>query len=169
MHRDSIITLRELFSGTVIGIIGNIAYAVVLRLAGQASDLSGVLTQEIPLWYILLTLLAGSAVMCTMIYRRTHKRPPFLAVTSRTEQGMEFRWIWKKNPETGRYEMHDFLPVCPVCGLQLRAELWDTRGYHCTSGHNYDLSHTLNVKRDLLHKLKQEFLGHADIIDYPEI
>lgn len=165
---------KELIVGTLTGVSGNIVYAVLQELAKNTSEVSisfvQVLCSPIPLWYFLVTLLvAGMAVWGMHVYSR-HQKPAFLNRTGQVEQGLEFQWIWVKNEKTGKYEMKDFWPICPYCHEQLRMELYDPiKAYHCTNGHVQDIHITLNKKRDLLHKLKQEFKAYSDRITYSEI
>lgn len=167
------ITKKELLVGTLTGITGNIGYAFVLGLKEQADTscqaIKNILCAPIPLWYFIIVILLTSAVVLVMVeYRRRKSRSlPFLEVTERDYKGFTFQWVWRLNPETNKYEMEDFWPLCPHCHQQLRVELYDTvNGYHCTNGHIYNLHTTLNIKRDLIHELRREFKEYSNLIDF---
>lgn len=90
--------------------------------------------------------------------------------TEEEYMGYKFQWVWKLNEETGHYEMNDFWPICPQCGLQLRVDQYDPiDAYHCTNGHYVELDRMLSLKRDLLHKLQRDNKEYASIIDYPDL
>ncbi len=160
-------TTRELYVGTITGVSGNILYAVIVGFVENANGFCGYLNVQIPLWYFLVMIFVACTIVLIMI-RIKKKRLPFLKHTEESYSGFEFQWVWKFNQETGRYEMDDFWPICPECGLQLRVELYDTeRAYHCTKGHCYDLNKLLNIKRDLVHKLQRDYKEYVGIIDFP--
>lgn len=166
---------REIIIGTLTGILGNILYAIIQVIFAAVKPnntlefLKKLLTARIPLWYILLINLSLCAIFIYFVRKRMHKAPEFLSTTSHRCEGLEFRWVWKKNVD-GKYTMDDFWPICPQCGRQLRFELYDPyNAYHCLSGHCYDLHSVLNTKRELIHQLKQEFSEYSDIIEYSDI
>lgn len=158
--------------GTITGVLGNILYAVIAGAMEKADDILGflvnILTAKIPLWYFLVVIIVAYAIVFLMIKSRK-KKLLFLEHTEDIYNGMRFQWVWKFNKETGHYEMDDFWPICPRCGLQLRVELYDPiHAYHCTNGHIYNLNTTLNIKRDLVHKLQRDYKHYAGMIDFPE-
>lgn len=122
------------------------------------------------MWFSLLTLLISATVVLLMIECRKREQPQFLKVTKRERQGLEFQWIWKINDATGKYKMEDFLPICPECGNQLRTELYDiNHTYHCSNGHEYNLTQVYNLKKDLVHELRREWAYYADKIEFPKL
>lgn len=129
--------------------------------------LKNIITAQIPLWYFLVVFVVACIVVFLMIKIRKRKLA-FLNHTEEIYMGVKFQWVWKFNEKSGHYEMYDFWPICPQCGLQLRVELYDPiKAYHCTNMHCYDLNIFLNLKRDLVHKLQRDYQEYSSIIDYP--
>lgn len=164
-------TMRELYVGAITGIVGNILYAVIvgiMKSTGFIDFFKHILTIQIPLWYFLAVLL----VACFIVYLMIRKRKKKLAFLDHTEEkfgNFIFQWVWKLNEETGHYEMDDFWPICPMCGLQLRVDYYDRiDAYHCTKGHCYSLDEVLSIKRDLVHKLQRDYKEYANMIDFPK-
>lgn len=166
-------TKRELYIGTITGVAGNFVYALIEAL-GEKWDglwvfLKNVITAQIPLWYFLVVVAAACLIVFLML-RGKKKQPAFLMHTEEEYMGYKFQWVWKLNEETGHYEMNDFWPICPQCGLQLRVDQYDPiDAYHCTNGHYVELDRMLSLKRDLLHKLQRDNKEYASIIDYPDL
>ena len=167
-------TKKDIIIGTITGVLGNFAYAFIIGLNDKADSImqsiNNILTAQIPFWYFLLVIAVVGVMMYAWVsyckYKESKKRLPFLDVTERDNGGFTFQWVWKKNEETGKYRMYALWPLCPRCGKQLRVKLYDPiEGYHCTNGHVYDLSSTLDVKRDFLHKFQREFKEYANFMD----
>ena len=163
-------TTRELYVGTITGVLGNILYAVIAGLLKESKGimdfLKNIITAEIPLWYFLVVILVACFIVFLMIRSRKRKLA-FLKHTEETYMGVKFQWVWKLNEKTGHYTMDDFWPICPQCGLQLRVELYDCiNAYHCTNGHCYDFNQLYNIRRDLIHKLQRDYQEYASIIDF---
>jgi hypothetical protein len=171
IEQKKIMTKRELYVGVITGVIGNILYALIVGMIkkseGILSFLKNIITAEIPLWYFLVVIIVAYFIVLLMINNRKSKFA-FLNHTEEDYMGFKFQWVWKLNEETGHYEMDDFWPICPQCGLQLRVELYDSiEAYHCSNGHCYDLNKVLNLKRDFVHKLQRDYQQYASLIDYP--
>ena len=166
-------TTRELYVGTITGVLGNILYAVIVGLMEKSDSILGflknILTARIPLWYFLVVIIVACIIVFLMIQHRK-KSLPFLKHTEEEYMGVKFQWVWKLDETTGHYHMEDFWPICPQCGLQLRVELYDPlNAYHCSNGHCYDLSKVYNLKKDLAHKIQRDYKEYASIIDYSNL
>jgi len=166
-------TKRDFHIGTITGVSGNIVYALIVALTEKSNGFVGflknVFTAQIPLWYFLVVIFAA-CLLVSLLMKRRKKKLPFLEHTEEEYMGIKFQWVWKLNDTTGHYEMDDFWPICPQCGLQLRVELYDRlESYHCTKGHCYDLNKVYNIKRDFIHKLQRDYKEYASQIDFPNL
>lgn len=164
---------RDFFIGIITGVLGNIMYALIVALTeksnGFADFMKNIITAQIPLWYFLIVILVACLFVLLLMKKPKKEKLAFLDHTEEEYMGIKFQWVWKLNDTTGHYEMVDFWPICPQCGMQLRVELYDTiDAYHCSNGHCFDLNKVLNLNRDLVHKLQRDFQQYASIIDYPD-
>lgn len=166
-------TTRELYVGTITGVLGNILYAVIVGIMKKSYGIldffTNILTARIPLWYFLVVM----ALACLVVFLMIQQRKTQLAFLKHTEEnfeGYKFQWVWIHDEATGHYRMDDFWPICPQCGKQLRVELYErVKSYHCTSGHFYDISTLYSIKCDLIHKLQRDYKEYASIIDFPSM
>lgn len=165
-------TTKEIISGTIVGMLGNFAYALITSLQppteSDGGGLKNILTAQIPLWFSLLMVITVGIILFMWTSYQKHKNHsqvlPFLDVTEQEYGGFIFQWVWKKDEKTGKYKMSDLWPLCPTCGKQLRVELYNPF-YQCTNGHAYDLNNTISKKRDFLHEFQREFKDYADLMD----
>ena len=165
-------TAREIYVGAFTGIIGNMLYAIIVgimkRSDGILDFLLSLLTAKIPFWYFLVVIMVACLIVLLMI-RHRKKYLSFLKHTEEDYMGIRFQWVWKLNEANGHYRMDDFWPICPQCGNQLRVELYDRiNAYHCTNGHFYDFDKLYNIRRDLIHKLQQDYKDYVSLIDFTE-
>lgn len=163
-------TKRELFVGTITGVIGNIIYAVIEGIMEKSNGIGdifmNILTAKIPLWFFLITILIAFVIVFITILCKK-KNLAFLNHTEEIYEGFKFQWVWKLDDKTGHYRMADFWPICPECGLQLRVDLYDRiNAYHCSNEHYYDFNKLYNLRRDLVHKIQRDYKEYASIIDY---
>ena len=164
-------TTRELYVGTITGVLGNILYAVITGVMKESDGildfLMNILTARIPLWYFLVVIIFACLIVSLMIQHRK-KNHAFLKHTEEIYDGVKFQWVWKVDEATGHYMMEDLWPICPKCGLQLRVDLYGSiNDFHCSNGHCYDFNKVFNMEKDFVHKLQRDYKAYASIIDFP--
>lgn len=161
------LTKKEIVAGTVTGLLGNIAYAVIAWLLKPDKVISfkEFLSIPIPLWYVLLIILLIFSVLFIVTIQK--KKPVFLNHTEEKFKDLTFQWRWAYDKEKQKYFMKDLTPLCPACGNPLDINTV-YNAYCCTNGHSYSFDHLYAIRKDLLHKLKQQYKEDAGIIHFPD-
>lgn len=101
-------TTKEIILGTIVGMLGNFAYALITSLQpptdSDGGGLKNILTAQIPLWFSLLMVITVGIILFMWASYQKHKNHsqvlPFLDVTEQEYGGFIFQSGKTHEPKT---------------------------------------------------------------------
>ena len=158
---------RELWIGVVGSIIATILISVLNKIPIESLKdvftkdfIVSVLKQPISLYSILL----GVFVLIIIVYViRAKRNSAFLKETTMKMGGYLWHWNWRYDKEEKNYDMVDFLPLCPQCGVELRMG-YGEHTHSCVNGHHYNIQRYFELKSQIQTELRKKYPKEANLI-----
>lgn len=158
---------RELW----IGVAGSIIATIIISICNSLpitdikefftkDFLVSVLKQPLPLYTVLLGVLG---LMIIVYVIRVKRNPAFLKETSMIMGDFIWHWNWSYDKEEKNYDMVDFLPLCPQCGVELRMG-YGEHTHSCVNGHQYKVERYFELKSQIKTELRKKYPKEADLI-----
>ena len=158
---------RELWIGVAGSIIATIIISIYNNLPFESIKsvftkdfVVSVLEQPIPLFVILIIVLVLSIII---YYVRSKHSPAFLKETSMKMGDYTWHWNWSYDNKEKNYDMVDFLPLCPQCGMELRMGLGE-HTHSCVNSHHYNIQRYFELKAQIKTELRKKYPPNANLI-----
>lgn len=162
---------RELWIGVAASIIATIIISICNRL--PVNDIKelftknfivSILIQPIPLYAILLSVLV---LMIIVYVIRVKRKPAFLKETTMKMGGFIWHWNWNYDKDEKNYDMVDFLPLCPQCGVELRMGLGE-HTHLCVNGHHYNIQRYFELKSQIKTELRKKYPRDTNLMAFDD-
>lgn len=158
---------RELWIGVAGSVIATVIISILNKLPlGNIKSvftkefLVSMLEQPIPLYAILISVL----VLIIIVYViRAKRNPAFLKETSMKMGDFIWHWNWNYDKKEKNYDMVDFLPLCPQCGVELRMG-YGEHTHSCVNGHKYKVQRYFELKSQIKTELRKKYPKDANLI-----
>lgn len=154
----------EFWGGVLASILASIILAIIEKMPLESvlswSFIKSILTLPIPLYSIIFLFFLISVVLYTIKMKR---KPGFLEITFTRMGGFDWHWRWVYDKKEKDYDMADFLPLCPKCGMELRMGIGDTT-HKCINSHSYRIGNYLELKAQIKSTIRSKYPKDADKI-----
>lgn len=157
---------RELWTGVVASVIASIICSMFNNISIVDEQLFSydfikeVLYQPVPLYVLLVAVLVLSFVIFII---RAIRKPKFLNDTTMKMGDFIWHWRWSYDKKEKRFDMVDFLPLCPKCGKELRVGMGEHL-HKCVNGHQYNIQNYFGLKSQIKSDIRSKYPNEAEKI-----